>query len=610
MGENLLSKMNSSADVQALSKECLGSLCEEIREKIIDTVAQNGGHLASNLGAVEFTVALMRVFDSARDKIVFDVGHQSYTYKLLSGRGDRFDSLRREGGIAGFPKMCEGDAFGAGHSSTSVSAALGIATALKMQKSDAFAIAVIGDGALTGGLAYEGLNNAGKSGTRLMVLLNENDMSISKNVGAFAEHLSRMASGDSYFNFKDSVKNAFKKAPLLYRAANGVKDFSKRFIEMPERNFFEDFGFTYLGPIDGHDIAAMEVAFKRAKKLASPCVVHIKTVKGRGYLPAEVSPSLYHGVSPFDKEKGVSNSSKTAFSNAFTEKLCDLAEKDERVCAITAAMTDGVGLTSFAEKFPKRCFDVGIAEGHATVFAAGLAAQGAKPVFLCYSSFLQRAYDQILHDIELQKLPVVFGIDRAGFVGADGETHNGIFDVSVFNSFENTEIYSPATFAQTEWALENAINSGKICAVRYPRGTQPTVPSELCKNENVIAFETDGADTVIITYGRLVRQALIAKESLDKKGIKAGIILLVKIKPLDAEHLRSLTQNAKSVIFAEEGIRNGGIGESLLSTFADKNYTVLAVDNPFVAHAEAERQLSMAGIDAAAIENAVSEYER
>lgn len=613
MEEKLLLQVNSSADVKKLSLQEIPKLCREIREMLIDTVSKNGGHLASNLGTVELTVALHRVFDSESDRLIFDVGHQSYTNKILTGRRDSFDTIRTYGGISGFPKLSEGDAFGTGHSSTSVSAALGIATAMKLQGKDSFAVAVIGDGALTGGLAYEGLNNAGRSGTNIMVLLNENDMSISKNVGAFSEYLSTLASGEGYFNFKDNVKNALKKTPLvgepLFKAANKAKDFVKTFVEVPERNFFEDIGFTYFGPIDGHNVEAMETAFRRVKKLSRPCVVHVKTVKGKGYSPAEKAPSLYHGVGKFDKIAGIdpAGASKTCFSSEFTDKLCEMAEADSRICAMTAAMTDGVALGNFASRFSDRFFDVGIAEEHAAVFAAGLAKEGMKPVFLCYSSFLQRAYDQILHDVELQELPVVFGIDRAGFVGADGDTHNGLFDVSVFNTFDNTEIYSPANYQQTKGALEKAILSDKIAAVRYPRGAQITLPDELSADTDIAAFDTENADAIIITYGRLCEEALEAKNALDAKGIKTGIILLVKIKPINADKLSALVGNADNIVFAEEGVLSGGIGQSVAPLFTGRKYKICAVKTPFVTHGSVKDQLAMAGIDANSIAKAVLE---
>ncbi len=614
MGENLLSKVNNSADVKALPKESLAPFCKEIREKIISTVSKNGGHLASNLGSVELTVALHRVFDSERDKFIFDVGHQSYTHKLLTGRGSMFDTLRTQSGISGFPKMCEGDAFGTGHSSTSVSAALGMSTAMKLQGKTDFAIAVIGDGALTGGIAYEGLNNAGKSGANLLVLLNENDMSISANVGAFASHLSRMAAGESYFNFKDNVKSVLKGTPIvggaLFKAADKIKEMSKHLIEVPDRNFFEDFGFEYFGVIDGHDIAAMETVFRRVKKLEKPCVVHVKTKKGKGYAFAEENPALYHGVSGFDVEKGIAEGKSESFSAAFTDKLCEIAEGDDRVCAITAAMTGGVALTEFAGKFPKRFFDVGIAEEHAAIFAAGLAAEGLKPVFLCYSSFLQRAYDQILHDVQLQKLPVIFGVDRAGLVGADGETHNGVFDVSMFGAFQNTQIYSPASYVQVQAALSHSMDFDGISVIRYPRGKQPDLPESLCEDKDIIDYDTENADAVIITYGRICKQALLAKQMLSESGIKAGIVLLVKIKPIDTEKLAEYTADIHNIVFAEEGVRNGGIGISLAENFSGKAYRVLAIDNPFVAHASEDAQLKMCGIDAEAIAKAVAENGR
>ena len=428
----ILDRIHSPEDLRALDGSELPLLCDELRGFLVTQVSRTGGHLASNLGVVELTVAIHRVFDTARDRLVFDVGHQCYVHKILTGRADRFPTLRQLGGISGFPKPCESahDAFIAGHASNSVSVALGMARARTMLHEDYSVLALIGDGALTGGLAYEGLNNAGASGEPLIVILNDNGMSIDRNVGAMSEHLSRLRTKPEYFAFKKAYHNALSGTAAgraLYRFNHSLKTGLKKAM-LPNATMFEDMGFAYLGPVDGHDLAQLTTTLEWAREMKRPVLVHVRTQKGHGYAPAEREPWKFHGVGPFDAATGAVPPAKESFSSVFGAALTELAEEDLRVCAITAAMEDGTGLTPFAGRFPDRFFDVGIAEGHAAAMAAGLAKQGALPVFAVYSSFLQRAYDQLLHDVALSGLHVVFAVDRAGLVGADGATHHGVMD--------------------------------------------------------------------------------------------------------------------------------------------------------------------------------------
>ena len=472
----ILENIHSPADVKALSKDQLPQLCQELRSFLIESVSQTGGHLAANLGAVELTVAIHRVFDTASDRLVFDVGHQCYVHKALTGRQELFATLRQFGGLSGFPKPYESghDAFIAGHASNSVSVALGMARARTLQKKDYSVLALIGDGALTGGLAYEGLNDAGDSHEPLIVILNDNGMSINPNVGAMPGHLARLRSKPAYYHFKKWYRGLFGKHPeqnCIYRFNHKIKSSLKKTF-WPGSTLFEDMGFTYLGPIDGHDLPRLCDVLQWAKELNSPVVVHVNTVKGKGYPFAEQNPGKFHGVSPFDPKTGlVKKPSGESFSSVFGKALADCAARDSRICAVTAAMADGTGLSGFAKEFPERFFDVAIAEGHGVSMSAGLASQGMIPVFAVYSTFLQRGYDELIHDVSLEHLHVVLAVDRAGLVGADGETHHGCFDVLFLSEIPGFTVLCPASFAELRSMLRQAVFEldGPV-AVRYPRG--------------------------------------------------------------------------------------------------------------------------------------------
>ncbi|MBQ3593566.1 MAG: 1-deoxy-D-xylulose-5-phosphate synthase, partial [Clostridia bacterium] len=524
MEYNVLSDIFNGKSLKDISNENIPLLCKDIRDFLMENVSKTGGHLASNLGVVELTVALHRVFDSPKDKIVFDVGHQSYVHKILTGRAKEFSKLRKKDGLSGFPRPDESvhDAFLAGHSSTSVSAALGIATANKLKSDDSFTIAVIGDGAMTGGLAFEGINNAGRSKTKLLIVINDNGQSISKNVGAFSKYLSTYTSTRRYFDFKDTITKRLKSIPVignaLYKAVKKTKNGFKKLLTKGHVNYFENLGFRYFGPIDGHDENKIEMVFERVKELETPCVVHLKTQKGHGYDKAEHNPTLYHGVSNFDADFGVAPNTTETFSSHFGKFLTECAKNDSAICAITAAMCDGVGLDCFEKQFPDRFFDVGIAESHAVTFAAGLAINGCKPVFACYSSFLQRSFDQILHDVALQKLPVILAVDRAGFVGDDGETHQGLFDVSMLLEIPGVTIYSPVTYKQQEYAVSEGLKAGGLTCVRYPKGSQNEDYAELLSfTEDYKAFDCEDADIITISYGRQLLNLFEAKKQTDKK---------------------------------------------------------------------------------------------
>lgn len=553
-----------------LPADKLPKLADEIRKRLVETVEKTGGHLASNLGVVELTIALHRVFDTPHDHIIWDVGHQSYVHKLLTGRNADFDSLRRPGGLSGFTSRAESahDCFGAGHSSTSVSAALGFAEADRLSGSDAFTVAVLGDGAFTGGMIHEALNNCDRN-LRLMIVINENEMSISKNTGRFASSLAEVRSSPRYFKTKQTTGRIISRIPLvgkaLFKGIRGVKKSLKNFIY--GSNYFEDIGLYYIGPIDGNDEARVETVLREATKLGESVVIHLKTKKGKGYAPAEECPHLYHGVAAHGTVPPQRN-----FSSECGRILCEAAAKDPNIVAITAAMSYGTGLESFRQSFPKRFFDVGIAEEHALTFAAGLAAAGKRPVAAIYSTFLQRGFDNIIHDIALQDLPVIMCIDRAGLNAGDGITHNGIFDVSVLGSLPNVRIYTPATFATLEHAVNDALKQNCPCAIRYPSGDEaPEVLRAFYSDNNgtqdVRLYMPDGhCDAVIIVHGRMAKNALDAVEHCRAYGISVGILLLERLTPwneIAAEVLSCLPQSTKLVVTLEEEMRHGGMGSSI-----------------------------------------------
>lgn len=606
----LLSQLKLPDELLLLSMAQRKELCAEIRSVLIDTVSKTGGHLASNLGTVELTVALHTVFRSPQDKLVWDVGHQAYAHKLLTGRYEQFSTLRQEGGISGFPKPSESehDAFIGGHSSTSISAALGLAHAMKLQGKDNAAVAIIGDGAFTGGLAYEGLNNAGKSGDNIIIVLNHNDMSISKNVGALAKYLTKIRSNPSYLQTKIAVKKTLSYAPLLgkpiQKAIHSLNTAVKNLVY--RGTMFEDFGFAYLGPVDGHDLPQLTAAFAMAKELKKPVFVHVNTVKGKGYPYAESNPGEYHSISCFNVETGNPDvSAQNSFSAVFGSELAKLGETDTRLCAITAAMKYGTGLQHFYHAHKERFFDVGIAEQHAVTFAAGLAKGGMLPVFAVYSSFLQRAYDQVLHDVAIENMHIVLGIDRAGVVGEDGETHQGLFDVSLLSSIPHTTILSPSTYDELRFCLRAALyDIDGIAAVRYPRGCEwgKGIAEDIaCKFALVRASEAGPSDTLLITYGRLAYTVYTAVDLLQKDGTAADMLKLVQIHPL-LPQIMELAQDYKHIFFFEEGMQNGGIAQKLCTALIENgykgNFHIHAINDQFVKHAKVDRALANLGLDA------------
>ncbi len=580
--------------IKTLSQKELEDLAEEIRYVLINTVSKTGGHLASNLGAVELTIALHRVFDSPKDHFVWDVGHQVYTHKLLTGRYEGFSTLRQSGGISGFPSPDESehDVFAAGHSGTSVSAAYGLSVAEKMHNKGAYTVAVIGDGSFTGGLVYEAMNNAGREDTNLIVVLNDNEMSISPNVGAMAKYLAAAKSNPIYYRLKEDFVDIIEKVPdggRLYRVLKNAKKAAKNYLY--SSNFFEDLGFAYVGPVDGHNINALCRALEAAKEFDSPVLLHVLTKKGKGYCFAENEPSKFHGISQFDVYTGCTgNSGKKNYSNVFGSYLCDMAEKDERICAITAAMALGTGLETFSKRFPSRFFDVGIAEEHAVTFSGGLAKGGIIPVFAVYSTFLQRAYDEIVHDIAMQNQKVVLAVDRAGFVGEDGRSHQGILDVAFLRSIPGSIIYSPSSYEELRLHLNKAAyGEGNVVAVRYPRGGEGYLPKKYkVEDEPVSVFGKKTSPVAIVTYGCLFSQSSIASEKLHEYGIDVKIIKLNRVWPID-ERAVAEAKKSEVVIFFEEGIKSGGVGEALGSMLLESGfkgeYSHVAVDNTFVHHA-------------------------
>lgn len=609
MKSNILDTICSPQDVKELPFEQLDVLCTQIRERLIQTTAKTGGHLASNLGTVELTVALHRVFDCPDDQIVWDVGHQCYTHKLLTGRREQFSTLRQEGGLSGFPKRKESeyDAFIAGHSSTSISVASGLARAKKLQNDQHHVIAVIGDGAFTSGLAFEGANNAARFGDNLIVILNDNKMSISKNVGSFSKYLSKIRARPAYFRTKDRVESICNHLPLIGKPLNQLLVWLKTTMKtvVYGSNWFEDMGFCYLGPIDGHNMETLCDVLQRAKNLHRPVFLHIETQKGKGYSYAEENPGEYHGTSGFDIDTGKSfSSASTNFSNEFGLYLTELAKRDERICAITAAMKYGTGLNHFSRAFGQqgRFFDVGIAEPHAVTFAGGLAANGMLPVFAVYSSFLQRCYDQIIHDLSIEQQHVVIGIDRAGIVGSDGETHQGLFDVAMLSSVPGITLYSPATYEEMRCSLYKSLyeHTG-VCCVRYPRGGESKLPA--FDPQAPWAIEPKGAKPrlLLVTYGKLSAQAVQAAQTLSQQGVPTAVLKLLRLLPFCEEAVEQAMQ-AEYVLFAEEGIESGGIGQMfgshLLENGFQGHYRVLAVHDRFVEQATPDRALALCGLDA------------
>ena len=610
-----LGKLKLPDDLKKLNMNELETLATEIRAKMIKTVSQNGGHLSSNLGVVELSIAMHRMFNSPNDKFVWDVGHQVYAHKLLTGRVNEFDTLRTENGISGFcaPNESQHDTFYSGHSSTSISSALGIAEANKRLGKSDYTIAVIGDGALTGGMAYEALNNAGRSGTRLIVILNDNEMSISENVGSMARYLAVVRSKPEYNKLKAKTESTLNKIPLI---GSGIARFVSKIKSdikstMYESTFFEDLGFKYMGPIDGHNLEHLCEALDSAKLVNAPVLLHISTVKGKGYDFAEKSPSTYHGISKFNVETGEPVSSGANFSSVFGDELCALAGENDKVCAITAAMALGTGLKDFSEKFADRFYDVGIAEEHAVTFASGLAKGGMIPVVALYSTFLQRAYDQLVHDGTLQEQKVIIGVDRAGFVGEDGVTHQGLLDVSLINSIPNATMYSPFTFEVLRKDLKNAVNNASnLTVVRYPRGGEIKIPNTYVITDSEFDYFDNNSSKLIVSYGRVTAEVINAVEQLKNKGINFSIISLNKIKPISDE-VYDIALKYSEIYFYEESVRSGSIGQSFADILCERcyngRYEHIAVNDSFVAHATVKSLLKKYKLDTESIVEKFSE---
>jgi 1-deoxy-D-xylulose-5-phosphate synthase len=619
----ILETINSPDDLKKLSVASLPEVAIELRQLIIETCARNGGHLAPSLGVVELTIALHRVFNTPSDKIIWDVGHQAYAHKILTGRRDHFGTLRTLGGISGFPKRGESshDAFDVGHSSTSISAATGFATARDLDKRKNKVLAVIGDGSMTGGLAYEAMNHAGHLDNDLIVILNDNEMSIAENVGALSNFLSRTSSSEFVHRFKKDVESFLKRLDVgkgVLHIARKIEDSFKGFFT--PGMLFEAFGFNYIGPIDGHNLPMLIETLQSVKKLNDAVLIHVLTKKGKGYKPAEDNPSLFHGVGPFDIETGKVLKSKggaASYTAIFGSALCKLATEDERIVAITAAMPDGTGLSGFAKEFPERFYDVGIAEQHGVTFAAGLAAEGLRPVFAVYSSFLQRAYDQVFHDVCLQNLPVTFAIDRAGVVGSDGPTHHGAFDLSYLRHLPNMTLMAPKDENELQHMLATAINLGHPATIRYPRGNGYGVPlDQALKLLQVGQAETlrEGCDGVILALGSMVTPAMEAAILLEKHhGIRLAVINARFVKPLDAGLILDLARKYGSLITIEENALQGGFGTAVLELLEEHNLSgtqVLRLGYPdtYIPQGEQHELRAMLCLDPAGISASVRTF--
>lgn len=609
---NLLNQINSRQDLLALDDVQLRTLCDELRQFLVLNIAKTGGHLASNLGVVELTVALERVFDTSRDRLLFDVGHQSYVHKLLTGRREAFSGLRQFGGLSGFPKPSESDcdAFVAGHASSAVSTALGMARARTLLKQDYHVVALMGDGAMTGGLAYEAMNDAGESDEPLLVILNDNGMSITPNVGGISRHLSVLRTRPGYFRLKKAYRTVMRKLPggrYIYRLTHRLKQRWKQMLL--GSTLFEEMGFDYYGPVDGHDLKRLEYLLMLAKDAKGPVLLHVITKKGKGYAPAEQNPDVFHGIGHFDPESGKPPccAHLPSFSDTFGNTLVDLARREPRICAITAAMVHGTGLTGFAKEFPTRCFDVGIAEGHAVSMAGGLAKQGMIPVVAIYSTFLQRAYDMLLQDVAMQGLHVVFAVDRAGLVGEDGETHQGVFDINFLRSVPGMQILCPADQAELEQMLRKAVleMDGPV-AVRYPRGCDGAF-TEVAAQPVVRA----GTDITLVGYGRMINELLGAARLLEKKGVSAEVVKLPSVKPIDMSAIAASVRKTGRLLVAEEAVCIGCAGKEIAASLRTAGLNVPTrlcnIGDRFVRHGSVQRLFEMLGLDAASLAEAALE---
>lgn len=577
---DVLKAIDCPQDIKKLNPYELKQLAKNIRTFLVQSLSQTGGHLASNLGVVELTIALHYVFNAPKDKMIWDVGHQAYVHKLLTGRRKDFKRLRKLDGMSGFPKKKESlyDVFETGHSSTSISAALGMAAARDLKGEDHKVIAIIGDGALTGGMAFEALNNAGRGHTNVIVILNDNEMSISKNVGGLGKYLNKLRSSKDYLRAKEDVEGVLEQVPIIGRHAVSALKRTKGSLKslLIQNTLFEQIGVTYLGPVDGHCYEELIAILENAKSMKKPVLIHVKTKKGKGYALAEKNPSFFHGIAPFDIATGEIKNPNTelTFSAAFGAALCKIAQKQESVVAITAAMPDGTGLLEFAKTYPKRFFDVGIAEQHAVTFAAGLATEGYRPVAAIYSSFLQRAYDQILHDVCLQNLPVIFAIDRAGLVGEDGATHQGLYDIAYLSSMPNMTLLSPKMPEEIEGALKYALTLNGPVAIRYPRGSAGIDRSFINTYEDV-SFKTlkEGNNMAIIATGRMVELALDVSKDLSKENLSAAVIEAPCLYPFDDTALQTIANRYNTIFTIEDGILAGGFGEKVFSYLINHDYS-------------------------------------
>ena len=605
----MLEQINGAADLRRLNINEKKILAQEIREYIIDVVSKNGGHLASNLGIVELTLAIHNVFDLKKDKVVWDVGHQAYVHKILTGRKEQLKTLRKLDGLAGFPKTSESetDCFNTGHSSTSISAAMGMAKARDLKKENHSVIAVIGDGALTGGMALEALNHVGSSRTNMIVILNDNEMSISKNIGGINKLLTRLRAKRRYTVSNQKGRKIIEKIPVIGRltvkAVKRIKKSIKQLI-IPKM-YFEEIGFKYLGPVDGHNLEDLEYILSRAKELDEPVLIHVLTKKGKGYKPAEDNPDKFHGTGPFNIETGESSKKKSKdYSKAFGEKLIELAEKNEKIVAITAAMRDGTGLKDFSTKYPERFFDVGIAEQHALTFAAGLAKEGMIPFVPIYSSFYQRAYDQVIHDICIQKIPVIMCVDRAGCVGNDGETHQGLYDMAFFRLIPNITIMAPKDFEELTKMMKFAIELKAPVVIRYPRGGESDIKFDKHEELELGKAEVlkEGQDVTIIGIGKMTAMAMKVANELEKDDINAEVINARFLKPLDESKITESISNTKFVITIEDGTEIGGLGSSIKELIINKKLEdvkikCFAYPDEFIKHGSVSELEELYGLD-------------
>ncbi len=614
----LLEKIENANDIKKIDKEDYETLAQEIRNFLIEKISVTGGHLGSNLGAVELTMALHLALELPKDKIIWDVGHQSYTHKILSGRKEGFDMLRQFHGMSGFPKRKESlfDAFDTGHSSTSISAGLGLVKARDIRGEKNTIVSVIGDGSLTGGMAYEALNNASKLDTNFIIILNDNNMSISENVGGVSKYLNNIRTANSYLDLKQGIYKVLSGTRKGDDIVNRIRKAKSSFKQLVIPGmFFEDMGITYLGPVDGHDITGMIRVIQEAKRVKGPVLIHALTQKGKGYAPAERHPARFHGADPFDIETGIPSNPRTVanYTDIFSTVMCKLGQRDEGIVAITAAMPDGTGLKRFRNMYPDRFFDVGIAEEHAVTFAAGLAAGGLKPVVAIYSSFLQRAYDQILHDVCIQNLPVVFAIDRAGLVGSDGETHQGIFDFSYLSCIPNMNICAPKNKWELSDMMKFAVNLGKPIAVRYPRGTayeglsEYRAPVEFGKAEWIY----EESEIALLAVGSMVKTAESVRDILKGKGYQVSLVNARFVKPIDEEAVLNACKKHKLIVTMEENVASGGYGEKVLECMkrrqCENELLSICIPDAYVEHGNVELLKKEIGIDADSIAERICE---